>query len=69
MSKKIYQPSLYSDDGTNIDFGLPQELCSFDVFESEEECRDWMEEQGYQEGDYNIEEYNEEDIEDYRVIK
>lgn len=69
MNEKYYQPEWYSDDGTNIDYGgLPDELFSFQVFHSVKSCREWLEEHDYDTGDFVINEYSDDDIEDKEFI-
>ena len=64
-----FQPERYSDDGTNIDYqGLPEELFSFQAFRSEDECREWLENNGYNPGDFCIHEYCNDDIEEVSII-
>ena len=67
--EKIYQPERYCDDGTNIDYGLPQELNSFDVFRTREECEIWLERHGYDPRDFIIREYDFDDIEEPTFIE
>ena len=54
---KYYQPELYFDDGTNIGWQLPEELNSCEVFSSKEAAEDWLSENGYDNFDYIIHEY------------
>jgi len=63
-----YQPELYSDDGTNIDYGFPEELASFHVFHTKEECEDWLEDNGYDLKDCIIHEYHDDDIEEHVYV-
>ena len=66
---KYYQPVSYSDDGTNIDIGdIPEELHSFDAFRTESDCREWLESNGYEPGDFVIVQYKNDDIEDVRLL-
>lgn len=53
---KIYQPTVYSDDGTNISYDLPRELEYNQAFLSVEDCEDWLEEHGYDIEDCHISE-------------
>lgn len=62
--KKIYQPEVYYDDGTNIGWDLPSELFSFQVFETREDCEDWLLDNGYELGECVIHEFDEDDIEE-----
>ena len=64
-----YQPEAYYDDGTNIDYGpIPPELYSFQAFPTREECEAWLENNGYEPGDFTIHEYSDDDIEDVVII-
>ena len=66
---KYYQPVRYSDDGTNIDYGeMPEELHSFDAFQTEEDCKEWLAANGYHPGDFAIVEYKNDDIEEPRIL-
>ena len=51
-----YQPEL-------IMKGFPKGLASFQVFPTKEDCRTWMDRQGYLEGEYQIFVYSGDDIE------
>lgn len=65
----VYQPYLYSDDGTNIDYKLPSELNSFDVFQSEDEAVDFMTEHcHYTDGTFFISEIEDDDIDEFRML-
>lgn len=60
-----YQPFAYSDDGTNIEYGdIPEELASFMVFRTREDCKYWLDDNGYDPGDFCIHEYHDDDIEE-----
>lgn len=64
-----YQPEWYHDDGTNIEYGgLPEELASFMVFRTREDCKWWLEDNGYDSGDFAIIEYHDDDIEEPTFI-
>ena len=64
-----FQPDRYSDDGTNIEYGgIPEELFSFQAFRTEEECRQWLINHGYNPDDFVIHEYCNDDIEDVTLI-
>ena len=65
---KYYQPSLYSDDGTNIDWTMPNEMASFWVWRTKKELIACMENWGYERKDYVIQAYEEDDVEAYSVI-
>lgn len=68
--KTYYQPERYFDDGTNIEYGgfPPVELFSFQAFGSREDCEEWLENNGYDPGDFVIHEYHDDDIEDVTII-
>ena len=69
LSFTYYQPDCYSDDGTNIEYlGMPEGLFSYEAFRSEEECIAWLENNGYEPGDFTIHEYCDDDIEDVTII-
>ena len=64
-----YQPISYSDDGTNINLGdTPEELFSFQAFISREDCERWLENHGYNPGDFSIVEYHDDDIEEVTLL-
>lgn len=63
-----YQPELYSDDGTNIDWNLPDGLFSFQAFRTREECEAWLANNGYENDDVTIHEYHDDDIEEVTLI-
>ena len=64
-----YQPEQYSDDGTNIEYGgLPVGLHSFQAFRSEADCREWLEDNDYNPGDFIIRKYQDDDIEDVTIL-
>lgn len=67
--KYIYQPVVFDHiNGAGEDvYSLPYELYSFDVFSSFEAAEAWLYEHDY--AHYRIERYEEDDIEDYRIIK
>ena len=65
---KYYQPSLYSDDGTNIDWTMPTEMASFWVWRTKKELIACMDNWGYDRKDYVIQSYEEDDVENYSVI-
>lgn len=68
--KTYYQPEWYFDDGTNIEYGgIPDELFSFQAFESREDCENWLIEHGYDPDDFVIHEYHDDDdIEGVTII-
>lgn len=64
-----YQPQAYYDDGTCINYGsLPEELFSFQAFPTREECKEWLKNNRYEPGDFCINEYHDDDIEDVTLI-
>lgn len=64
-----YQPEHYMDDGTNIEYGgTPEELYSFQAFRSREACEAWLWNNGYNPGDFVINEYQDDDIEDVVLL-
>ena len=65
---KYYQPSLYSDDGTNIDWTMPTEMASFWVWRTKKELIACMESWGYDRKDYVIQSYEDDNVEAYSVI-
>ena len=68
-STTYYQPFAYSDDGTCINWGeMPEELASFMVFPTKDECIKWLEDNGYNNDDYAIVEYHDDDIENPTFI-
>ena len=69
LSFTYYQPDRYYDDGTNVEWlGMPEGLFSFQAFRSEEECIAWLENNGYEPGDFTIHEYCDDEIEDVTII-
>jgi len=64
-----YQPQAYYDDGTNINYGAtPEELASFEAFPTREECEAWLKNNNYNPGDFCINEYEDDDIEEVTLI-
>lgn len=64
-----YQPIAYFDDGTNIEWGdIPEGLFSFQAFISREACEQWLEDNGYEPGDFDIAEYHDDDIEEVTLL-
>ena len=64
-----YQPQAYYDDGTCINYGsLPEELSSFQAFPTREECEEWLKNNRYDPGDFCINEYHDDDIEEVTLI-
>lgn len=68
MSKKIYQIRVTEGASTE---GVMDYLTSYDVFRTKEDAVLFAELYGYGSGvkDYEIDEYNEEDIEEYRIVE
>ena len=64
MEKKFYRPYSYFDDGTNIEWGDFDCLCSNQYFESREELEAFMEMNGYSQWDYGVSEINESELEE-----
>ena len=64
MEKTFYRPFSYFDDGTNIDWGAFDCLCSNQYFESREELAAFMEMNGYSDWDYEIREINESELDE-----
>lgn len=66
---KYYQPHWYKDDGTNIEYGdIPDELYSFQAFVSPEACREWLWQHDYNDEDFTIDEYENDEIEGVIII-
>ena len=65
---KYYQPSLYSDDGTNIGWTMPKEMTSFWVWRTKRELIACMEKWGYDRKDYVIQSYEDDNVEPHSVI-
>ena len=65
---KYYQPSLYSDDGTNIDWTMPTEMASFWVWRTKRELIACMESWGYDRKDYVIQSYEDDNVEPHSII-
>jgi hypothetical protein len=66
---KYYQPHWYKDDGTNIEYGdIPDELYSFQAFVSPEACREWLWQHDYNDEDFTIDEYENDEIEGVTII-
>lgn len=58
LSQEYFQPELITTKD------VPENLASFQVFPTEEDCKTWMDRNGYLEGEYTIQSYSGEDIED-----
>ena len=71
--KTYFQPSVYSDDGTNIEYGHPQVVGENGVFSSQEIGEDFLESEGYDLGDiiWDEIELSDDDIEcgDFIIIQ
>ena len=68
-SYKYFQPDRYIDDGTNIEYAdTPEGLYSFQAFRSEEDCIEWLKNNGYEPGDFIIHEYADDDIAEVSII-
>lgn len=64
-----FQPEWYKDDDTNIEYGgMPDELYSFQAFQTEEECRQWLINHDYNPDEFVIHEYCNDDIEEVSLI-
>lgn len=69
MEKVYYRPSYYFDDGTNIGWGgAPFELADNEVFESEEDCREWLVDNGYDPRDFTIYDFDADDFDGEIVV-
>lgn len=62
-----YQP-VYKDADGNPTCNMPEELWSFQVFLSEEECRDWLWQHDYDDEQFEILEFCNDDIEGVTAI-
>ena len=60
MNKTYYQPERNGE--------LPEELYSFQVFKTYQECVNWLYQHDYDEDDWDIVEYSEDDIEEPTFI-
>lgn len=68
-TKTYYQPEWHKDDGTNLEWGdIPDELMSFQAFADKETCREWLWQHDYDDEDFAIIEYHDEDIEGVTII-
>lgn len=63
-----YQPELVFVDGSNIEYRLPDELHSFEAFGSEDDCKAWLQDNGYDLGQCVIHEYQDDDIEEMTLL-
>lgn len=68
MEKKFYRPFRYFDDGTNIDWGDFDCLCSNQYFESRDDLETFMEINGYSSWDYEVREINESELDEDNEI-
>lgn len=65
----LYEPVLYSDDGTNIEWSRPSELGENCVFETEQEAEEFMEDHcGYDSGEYKVSEVVMELGDDFAIV-
>jgi hypothetical protein len=62
-----YQP-VYKDADGNPTGTMPQELFSFQAFRSEENCREWLWQNGYDDEQFEICEYCNDDIDGVTII-
>lgn len=70
MEKVYYQPQWYYDDGTNIEYGdIPDELYSFQVFLTKEDCEEWLIEHDYNPADFVFNTYTADELEDYQIVE
>ena len=60
LNKTYYQPEKNGE--------LPEELYSFQVFKTYQECFDWLIQHDYDADEWNIEEYHDDDIEEPTFI-
>ena len=65
---KYYQPSLYSDDGTNIGWTMPHEMTSVWVWRTKRELIACMDKWGYERKDYVIQSHEDDNVEPHSVI-
>jgi hypothetical protein len=63
-----YQPELFFDDGTNLEYIIPVELHSFEAFVSEEDCEQLLQVNGYDLEQCVIHEYKDDDIEEMTLL-
>ena len=67
--KTYYQPIAYMDNGIDIRWGdIPEEMWDFQAFATKEICRDWLWQHGYDDEDFAIIEYHDDDIEGVQLI-
>ena len=69
--RTYFQPSLYRDDDTNIEYGYPEVVGENGVFTSQEEGEDFLESEGYDLDDiiWNELELDDDEIENYNIIQ
>lgn len=65
-TKTYYQPYLRGFNSASAE--LPDELYSFQAFKTKEDCRNWLDLNGYANCDYFIETYHNEDIEGVTIL-
>ena len=69
VQKTYYRPVHYMDDGTNIEYGnAPEELGENEAFLTMNMCEEWLNTNGYDQEDFAIIEYHDDDIEDVKFI-
>lgn len=67
--EKCYQPIYYHDDGTNFEYcGMPVELAENMAFPTREDCEEWLDDNGYDPGDYAIIETDQNNIADLILV-
>lgn len=60
-----YQPFKYFADDHFVEWGsMPEELASFMVFRTREDCEYWLEDNGYEPSEWAIIQYHDDDIEE-----
>lgn len=68
-TKTYYQPYIYCDDGTNIEWVFPEDLLySFQAFATKEDCEEFMDRNGYSICEINVVQYHDDDIEDVTIL-
>ena len=65
MTKHLFRPFVYFDNGTDIDWKYASDC----YFESEEEVKEYMEEEGYCDDEYKIEgfDFDENELADIKI--
>ena len=68
-TKIYYQPARYiADDNLILWDHIPEELMSFQVFATRQDCKDWLEKHDYDLCDYAIGSYDEDEIENVTIL-